>query len=144
MAGSAAAIAALLCACSGNTSPGPVGWTRVDGKTALWTLGSGATEQSYQVEHAPFTGSLAELGGRATIAIVLGTHGARMRSTIAFPPCPGAAGIATFTTRSGIIEEAYGIRDGVGTTARYERPSNVAESPAVTAAMQRTLCTSPA
>lgn len=142
--GSGAALVAMLSSCSGTVSAGPDGWAAVSGKSGSWTLGSGTIQQSYRVVSAPFNGSLAALGARETIAVVLGNHGTRMRSTMPFAPCPGAAGVATFTAGTRIIEAAYAIRDGRGITIRYVRPANVSESAVVQAAMQRTLCVAPA
>lgn len=139
-----AALVALLCACSGRSSVGPEGWTKVSANSTTWTLGEGSTQQIYRLERAPFTGSLAALGARQTIAVVLGGHGVRLRSTVPFPACPGAAGVATFSSGAQIIESAYAVLDGNAVTIRYERPKSFAESPAVQAAMQRTLCAPPA
>jgi hypothetical protein len=88
-----------------------------------------------------FSGMLPDLASQVTIDALLRHRGARLRSSIPLNPCPGAAGLATFTLAGGrTLQEGFAVHDGRALRATYTRPSTAPADPAVAAAMQNLLC----
>jgi hypothetical protein len=76
-----------------------------------------------------------------TIDVLLKSRGARLRSSNPLAPCPGAAGLATFTLPGGrVLQEGFAVHDGQAVRAAYTRPASAPADPNVAAAMQSALC----
>jgi hypothetical protein len=112
------------------------------GASAAWSTGSGATVQRYFYSKRQFGGTLQDLASRVTIDALMQHRGARFRGSSPFPPCPGAAGVATFMLPDRTtLQEAFAVRNGQEIRISYLRPSGSQSDPNVTAAMQNALCT---
>ncbi|HEY1882655.1 MAG TPA: hypothetical protein VGG51_06405 [Candidatus Cybelea sp.] len=134
-------VAALVLAACSSASPAPKGWTPVPGARNLWSTGSGAQRQEYAYSRQTFAGQLSDLSSRVTIDVLLKTRGARLRSSNPLAPCPGAAGLATFTLPGErVLQEGFAVHDGQAVRAAYTRPASVPADPNVAAAMQSALC----
>lgn len=132
--------ALVLAACSG-ASPAPKGWTAAQGAKNLWSTGSGAQRQQYSYSSQTFAGQLSDLSSRVTIDVLLKSHGARLRSSNPLAPCPGEAGLATFSLPGErILQEGFAVRDGQAVRVTYSRPASAPADPNVAAAMQSALC----
>jgi hypothetical protein len=135
-----ALIAIVLTACSG-ASPAPKGWTPIPGSSQAWSLGDGAARQEYSYSRKSFRGSLQDLASAVTIDALLRNAGAKLRSSDPFAPCPGAAGIATFSLRGGsALKEGFAVHDALAVRSAYRLPGGVPDDPNVIAAMQNVLC----
>jgi hypothetical protein len=131
---------AALAACS-SPSLAPAGWQQDGGAPNAWRNGSGASSQTYSFTRRSFSGALSDLASQVAIDIVLTHPGARLRSSNPLAPCPGAAGLATFTLPDRrTLQEGFAVHDGQARRATYLRPSSAAPDPAVTTAMQSLLC----
>jgi hypothetical protein len=129
-----------LAAC-GASSPAPKGWQPVPGASGAWSTGEGAVAQQYFYAAQSFGGTLQDLASRITIDVLMRRHGAKLRGSIPFAPCPGAAGLATFVLpERKTLEEGFAVRNGQAVRASYLRPSGTPVDPSVTDAMQRVLC----
>lgn len=134
-------IAAIgLAACS-SPSAGPAGWQSADSAQHAWRRGSGASRQTYTYTVVDFSGALQDLASQVTVDVVLQHRGAKLRSSNPLDPCPGAAGLATFTLpEDETLEEGFAVHDGRARRATYVRPSSASPDPAVATAMQNLLC----
>lgn len=139
----ALAAAALLAACSSSpSSPAPHGWQPIAGTTNAWSTGRGAEHEEYYYVTTPFNGVLSDLASHVTVEALMRYRGARFQGSIPFGPCPGAAGIATFTLTNGAtLEEGFAVRRGQAIQVRYLRPTGAPVDPNVTVAMHTALCT---
>lgn len=137
---------ALLAACGRpSTAAGPQGWQPIPGTNAAWTTGTGATAQEYRYVTRPFTGGLQDLASAVTIDVLLHRHGAKLQGSVPFGPCPGQAGVATFTLPGGkTLEQAFALVGKRAVQTSYVRPANAPADPNVTPAMQQALCATPA
>ena len=114
------------------------------GASAAWTSGSGADAQQYRYVRRQFGGTLQDLASSITIDVLLHHSGARLQGSVPFAPCPGTAGVATFTLPGGkTLDEGFAARDNQSVQTTYIRPSAATADPAVTAAMQNSLCITP-
>lgn len=129
----------MLAACSASSS-GPKGWQPVPGASGAWTTGSGPTSQTYNVEKQSFGGALPDLASQVTIDVLMRNHGARLRGSVPFAPCPGAAGLATFQLAHTLLQEGFAVRNGQSIRVTYLRPVRAPADPAVSPAMQNVLC----
>lgn len=131
---------ALLEACS-NNSTAPQGWQPIPGATNAWSAGSGAKAQEYRYSKTSFGGALPDLASSVTIDALTRYHGAKFLGSNPFPPCPGAAGIATFRLADRrTLQEAFAVRDGQAIRIGYSRPAGTPVDPSVVPAMQAALC----
>jgi hypothetical protein len=139
----ALAAAALIAACSSSpSSPAPHGWQPIAGTTNAWSTGRGADHQEYYYVTSPFNGTLSDLASRVTVDALLRYRGARLRGSVPFQPCPGAAGVATFQLVSGAtLQEGFAVRNGQAIQVRYLRPTGSEVDPNVAPAMHAALCT---
>jgi len=114
------------------------------GASAAWTSGSGTKAQAYRYVQRPFGGALQDLASSVTVDVLLHHRGAKLEGSVPFTPCPGAAGVATFTLPQGeTLEEGFAVRDNRAVQTTYLRPSGTPADPAVIAAMQTALCVAP-
>lgn len=139
----ALAAAALLAACSSSpSSPAPHGWQPISGTTNAWSTGRGAEHQEYYYVTTPFSGALSDLASHVTVEALMRYRGARFQGSAPFGPCPGAAGIATFTLPNGAtLEEGFAVRRAQAIQVRYLRPTGAPVEPNVPVAMHTALCT---
>ena len=134
-------VAALLLAACSSASPAPKGWTPVPGGKNLWSTGSGAERQEYSYSSQTFPGQLSDLSSRVTIDVLLKSRGARLRSSNPLAPCPGAAGLATFSLAGErVLQVGFAVADGQAVRVTYVRPASAPADPNVAAAMQSALC----
>jgi hypothetical protein len=140
LAMAACALAAALAACSSGP-PFPAGWQPVPATRSVWQSGAGAARQTYAYSKARFDGTLQDLASREAVNIVLRYRGAKFKKSDVFGPCPGMAAIATFADGARTLQEGFTVQNGYAVTVLYARPAGAADDPAVTRAMQRTLCT---
>jgi hypothetical protein len=132
--------ATALAACS-SPSTAPSGWQPAGSTHGAWRRGSGATLQTYTYTIRDFSGMLPDLASEVAIDVVLQHRGSKLRSSNPLGPCPGAAGLATFTLPANeTLEEGFAVHDGQARRATYVRPSGAAADPAVATAMQNLLC----
>ncbi|MGA8575629.1 MAG: hypothetical protein WB609_08115 [Candidatus Cybelea sp.] len=111
------------------------------GPRSAWSSGTGTTAQEYSFTRRPFDGTLQDLASTVTIDVLLHHRGARLGGSNPFKPCPGAAGIATFSVPGERrLDEGFAVRDGVAIRTSYVRPAGVAEDPNVIDAMRNALC----
>jgi len=134
-----------MVACShGGAAVPPKGWQAVPGAVTTWTTGSGANRQQYAYVRAQFGGTLQDLASAVTIDVLLHYRAARLKESVPFPPCPGAAGVATFTLPNGLtLQDGFTVRNGQSVRTSYIRPSGQPVDPNVTDAMQSALCITP-
>ena len=115
------------------------------GASAAWTSGSGANSQEYRYVRKQFGGTLQDLASAVTIDVLLRNRGAKLEHSVPFAPCPGTAAVATFTIPGGkTLEEGFAARDNQSVQTTYVRPAGSPADPAVAAAMQTSLCITPA
>jgi len=139
-------LAVALSACGhGGGAAAPKGWQAIPGAPTAWTSGSGAAVQEYRYLTTPFEGTLADLASTVTIDVLLHHRGARLHgSVVPFAPCPGAAGVATFTLPEGsALEAGFTLRNGQAVRTTYTRPAGSAADPNVADAMRESLCIAP-
>jgi hypothetical protein len=136
---------AFLAACSHGGAPAPPkGWQPIPGASAAWTSG-GADAQEYSFARMGFGGSLQDLASAVTIEVLLHHRGTKFKGSVPFAPCPGAAGVATFTLPNGAtLEEGFTVRNGQSVRTTYIRPLGAPSDTNVTEAMQSALCVAPA
>jgi len=128
----------------GGAAAGPAGWQPMPGASAAWTTGSGANAQQYRYVRRQFNGTLQDLASSVTIDVLLKHRGAKLLGSVPFAPCPGTAAVATFTLPGGAtLQEGFAARDNQSVQTTYVRPSGAPADPAVTAAMQSSLCITP-
>jgi hypothetical protein len=114
------------------------------GASAAWSYGSGAHVQEYRYVRKAFGGTLQDLASAVTIDVLLRDRGAKFKGSVPFGPCPGAAGVATFTLPTGrTLEEGFAVRNNESVRTNYVRPSGAPADPNVTQAMQSALCIAP-
>jgi hypothetical protein len=134
-------IAAVALAACSSPSFAPAGW-QPDGATQhAWHRASGASLQTYTYTIESFSGMLPDLASQVAIDVVLQHRGAKLRSSNPLGPCPGAAGLATFSLpEARTLEEGFAVHDGNARRATYVRASAASDDPAVATAMQNLLC----
>lgn len=133
-------IALVLAGCSA-ASPAPKDWTAIPGSSDAWTRGGGAAREEYSYSQKSFSGTLQDLASAVAIDVLLRNRGAKLRRSNPFSPCPGAAGVATFSLGGGkTLQEGFAVRDGRAVRTLYTLPSGAKPDPNVTAAMQNVLC----
>jgi len=138
-----AAALGLLVACGNSGSPAPQGWQPLGGVADTWVTGSGADQQQYFYNKAPFSGALSVLASRVTIDVLMRNRGAKLEGSLPFGACPGEAGIATFGLSNGsTVEVGFTVHDGQAIRTQYARPKGAPVDPNVKPAMQSVLCTS--
>ncbi len=132
-----------LAACSA-ASPQPAGWEPIPGAKSGWTTGTGASTQIYLYAKRSFGGTLQDLASQETINVLLRYHGARLLRSEPFGPCPGAAGVATFTLEGArILERGFSVQNGQAVEVSYLRPAAAPPDAAAAAAMKGALCAAP-
>jgi hypothetical protein len=135
-----ALIVVVLAACNG-ASPAPKGWTAVEGSSDAWSRGQRAARQEYSYSRRRFPGTLQDLASAVAIDVLLHNRGARLRSSEAFAPCPGAAGVATVSLPAGTtLREGFAVRDTMAVRTAYVLPAAAQPDPNVQIAMQNVLC----
>jgi hypothetical protein len=116
----------------------------MSGASAAWTTGTGANAQEYSYVRKQFNGTLQDLASAVTIDVLLRNRGAKLAGSAPFAPCPGTAAVATFIVPGGkTLEQGFATRDNLSVQTTYVRPSKAPADPAVTAAMQSSLCITP-
>ena len=134
-------IAAVALAACSSPSTAPAGWQATGDAQHAWQRGSAASLQTYTYAIGSFSGVLSDLASQVTVDVVLRHRGSRLRSSDPLGPCPGAAGLATFSLPEGrTLQEGFAVHDGQARRATYVRPSGVPADPAVATAMQNLLC----
>jgi hypothetical protein len=132
--------ATVLTSCSG-ASLSPKGWQPVPGSQNAWSRGSGSSSEEYSYSRTTFSGALQDLASEVTIDALLHHPGSKLRGSNPLAPCPGAAGLATFSLPGDkAFQEGFAVRDGTALRAIYIRPAGVAADPNVAEAMQSLLC----
>jgi len=135
-----ALIALVLTACSG-ASPAPKGWTAIPGSTDAWSQGRAAARQEYSYSRKRFAGALPDLASAVAIDVLLHNHGAKLRRSEPFAPCPGAAGVATVGLSGGkTLQEGFAVHDARAVRTVYTLPAAAPPDPNVQVAMQNVLC----
>lgn len=141
----ALALSATLAACSHASATAPSGWQPLPGPSGAWTNGNGANAATYALTRRPYGGTLQDLASTVAIDVLLHHRGARLVGSVPFRPCPGAAGVATFTVPRGRrLDEGFAVRDGTSIRTSYERPAATPEDQGVLEAMRNALCIPPA
>lgn len=136
-------VVAAFAACSGGGSPSPAGWQKLPGSEATWTNGTGAERQTYAYDKASFAGTLQDLAQREIVNTTLRDRALKFVKSDVFHPCPGLAGIATFSGGGQTVQDAFAVESGNAIVVRYQRPSAAHDDPAAVAAVQRALCVAP-
>lgn len=132
-----------LVACS-SPSRKPAGWQPIPGTTTGWTTGTGAGTQIYLYATRSFGGTLQDLASQEAVNVVLRYRGAKFHGSNPFGPCPGAAGVATFSLEgSRILERGFAAQNGKATETSYLRPAAAPPDDAVLDAMKAALCAAP-
>ena len=142
----ALALLAGTSACGGgNGTPGepshPSGWTKsMQNGVETWT-NPNAPSETFIATSKPFDGTTKDLASQITLDTVLKRHG-KLLHTVAFPPCPGEAGLQTYRLRpSTLLTVAYAAYGDKALTATYSRPEKAGEDAAAMDAIRRTVCT---
>lgn len=136
----AAAALAFLVACAAGSNA-PKGWQPIPGASGAWSKGSGSAAQRYFYSQKQFGGVLQDLASQVTIEELMSHHGAKYRGSLPFPPCPGAAGVATFQLNDRTtLQEGFAVRNGQAVRVTYIRPTGAPVDPSVLQAMQTALC----
>lgn len=142
----ALALLAATGGCGGGSgTPGepshPAGWTKsMQNGVETWSKPN-SPAQVFTATSKPFDGTTKDLASQITLDTVLKRHGKLLR-TVAFPPCPGEAGVQTYSIPpSTLLTIAYAAYGDKALTASYSRPKNAPEDPAATDAMRSTVCT---
>jgi hypothetical protein len=131
---------ATLAACNA-ASPAPAGWQPVPGEQNAWRHGTGPTLQTYEYRRTDFSGALPDLASQVTVDALIQHPGARLRSSNPLGPCPGAAGLATFSLSGGrVLQEGFAVHDGQAIRTVYMRPAGQRADSNVLTAMQNVLC----
>jgi hypothetical protein len=138
-----ACLVAALAACSGGGAPSPQGWKKSPGAAATWTNGTPAQRQTYAYDKAPFGGTLQDLAQREIVNTTLRDRALKFVKSDVFRPCPGLAGIATFSGAGQTVQDAFAVESGNAVVVRYQRPAAAHDDPAAVAAMQRAICVAP-
>jgi hypothetical protein len=113
----------------------------VPGSDSAWSIGNGVHLQQYSLSRSSFSGALPDLASQVTVEVLLRSKGAKLRGSNPFPPCPGEAGLATFSMPAGkTLQEGFAIKDGTAIRTLYLRPIAAPPDPNVTVAMQNVLC----
>ena len=90
-------------------------------------------------------GSLSDLASQVTTDTLLRYRGAKLLKAEPFAPCPGEAGIQTFTVpgKAGpaLLRVAFTQWNGTEKIASYERPAKASDDPAAMDQLKRTVCT---
>ncbi len=139
--------AVLLTACSGSRGgpAHPAGWTqRAQGQPTVWIDPNDPSEE-YRVTSRPnSSGTLSDMASQVTTDTLLRYKGAELRKAVPFGPCPGEAGIQTFSlpaaTGTLTLQVAFTQWNGTAVTAAYQRPASAADDPAALEAMRRSVC----
>jgi hypothetical protein len=132
-----------LAACS-SSSARPAGWRPIPGAKGGWTTGTGTNTQIYLYARRSFAGTLQDLASQETINVLLRYRGARLLRSDPFGPCPGAAGVATFTLQGArVLERGFSVQNGQAVEVSYLRPASAPPDAAATAAMRGALCAAP-
>lgn len=115
------------------------------GASDAWSNGSGPIVQRYSYARKKFGGTLQDLASQVTIETLMLHRGAKFRGSAPFAPCPGSAGVATFTLPGGAtLQEGFAVGNGQSIRTTYTRPRAAPSDPNVSAAMQNALCITPA
>lgn len=134
-------------ACGGNGTPGgpahPDGWTKsVRAGTETWTKPNTPAE-TFVYSSAPSSGTTKDLASQITLDVVLKHHG-KLLKTVAFAPCPGEAGLQTYSVPPATtLLVAYAVYNDKQLTVNYARHNGTPEDPAAMDAMRRSVCTAP-
>jgi hypothetical protein len=109
--------------------------------------GSGAPPPGVTIAKSPnYPGTLSDLASQVTTDVVLRHKGARLLKAEPYPPCPGEAGLQTFSASAGgrrtVLQVAFTQWTGTAVTASYERPAGAPVDPAAQRALQRAVCSS--
>jgi hypothetical protein len=132
----------LLTACNSSASPAPKGWDPIPGASGAWSSGSGSNAQQYVYHKNPFGGALPDLASQVTIDVLLQHHGAKLKGSQPFGPCPAAAGLATFALPADkTLQIGFAVRDDQAVRVNYIRPAGAPIDSNAAEAMQRVLCT---
>lgn len=89
--------------------------------------------------------SLSDVASQVTTNTVLRYRGAIMRKAEPFGPCPGEAGLQTFTVSGKppqVLYVAFTQWNGTEKIASYERPAKASDDPAAIAQLRRVVCSS--
>jgi ABC-type glycerol-3-phosphate transport system substrate-binding protein len=139
----ALAIAAVLAACGGGSTPSPAGWQPVPGASpnTAWSTGSGGAQQTYLFEQRPFAGTLQELASQQATQFASGNAHAHFDGSDTFAPCPGQAALEYFSAGpQRVYLQGLATRNGNATIVTYARPTNTQVPTEVTAALKSALC----
>jgi hypothetical protein len=134
-------LAALILAACGGASTAPEGFKPVPGSNDTWSRDSAAGHEEYTISRNSFSGVLQDFASQVTIDALIQNGGGRLRGSVPFAACPGAAGLASFSLHGGeTLQVGFAVHDGQGIRAAYKRPAGMRADPGVAAAMQNVLC----
>jgi len=136
-------LATAACSTGTGTPTGaaqPQGWTKSTTAASTWAK-PGSPGETFSSTTKPFDGTTKDLASQITLDAVL-KHHAKLERTVAFPPCPGEAGLQTYRVPpSTLMLVAYAVYGDKEITATYSRPQNAAEDPAAMDALRKSVCT---
>ena len=122
----------------------PAGWQPLAGAATGWTSGAGANAQVYLYATRSFGGTLQDLASQEAVNVLLRYRGAKFHGSDPFGPCPGEAGVATFSLQgSRILERGFAVQNGKAIETSYLRPVSAQPDLAVLHAMKAALCVAP-
>lgn len=84
------------------------------------------------------------MASSVTTDTLLRNKGAKLLKAVPYPPCPGEAGLQTFSLDGGrtVLEVAFTQWTGTAVTASYRRAASTAEDPNAADALRRAVCSS--
>jgi hypothetical protein len=95
---------------------------------------------------ANYSGTLADMASQVSEDVLLKHRGSKLLKAEPYAPCPGEAGLQTFSVpvdgRRMLLQVAFTQWTGTAVTASYQRPAGAAPDPAAEQALQRAVCSS--
>lgn len=96
------------------------------------------------VQQKNYGGTLSDMASSVTTDTLLRYKGAKLLKAQPFAPCPGEAGMQTFSLDAGraVLEVAFTQWSGTAVTASYRRPVTAPEDPKAADALRGAVCSS--
>lgn len=85
------------------------------------------------------------MASEVTTNTLLRDRGAKLVKAQPYPPCPGEAGLQTFSLSGGrtVLQVAFTQWTGMAVIASYKRPASAPDDPKASDALRRAVCSSP-
>jgi hypothetical protein len=96
------------------------------------------------VKRPNFAGTMSDMASGITTDTLLSHKGAKLLKAQPYAPCPGEAGLQTFSLDGGrtLLEVAFTQWTGTAVTASYRRPASAPADPKAEDALRRAVCSS--